>query len=68
MSHPITYFNDEDKNTILELARIALADSAIFDGFADQLDLSDEVLLDLRERIEKVTDGVDIFGYEEKIV
>ena len=66
MSHPITYFNDEEKDIIMELARLALADADTFVKFADALDLSDDVLKDLQDRIEKETNGVDIYADEEE--
>ena len=65
MSHPITYFNDEEKTIVMELARLALADADTYDRVADELDLADDVLKDLQERIEKVTNGVDIYKEED---
>ena len=58
MSHPIKEFTDEEKDIILELARMALADEDSYYEFALALDLSDEVLKDLQDRIEKVTKGL----------
>ena len=57
----IPYFDREERSIILELARTALADSTTFDKYAEQLDISDKVLTELREKIEKETNGVDIF-------
>lgn len=64
MSHPITYFNDEDKTIIMELARLALADAGTFDRFAESMDLSEDYLLELRDRVEASTNGVDIYSDE----
>ena len=59
MSHPITYFTDEEKTIVLELARLSLSDGEVYDRVADKLDLSDEYLGKLQTRIEEVTDGLD---------
>jgi len=64
MSHPITYFSDEEKTIIVELARLALADAGVFDKFAEAMDMSDEELQDLRAKIEMETNGVDIYKDE----
>jgi len=58
MSHPITYFTDEEKDVVLELARMALSDAEVYDRFADILDLSDECLKELQDKIESHTNGV----------
>ena len=47
--------NDEEEGMILELARMALADAVTFDEFADNMDLSDNELKSLQEKIEKIT-------------
>jgi hypothetical protein len=47
--------NDEEEGMILELARMALADADRFDEFADNMDLSDNELKSLQEKIEKIT-------------
>ena len=53
-------FTDTEMSEILELARLCLADSSVADSFADAMDLSDEYLTGLRDKIEKVTNGVEI--------
>ena len=40
--------------TVLEVARVALADAGIYDEMADQLDLSDEYLKDLQEKLRRI--------------
>ena len=44
-------YNDEETLTLLELARIALADGDIYDGLAREMDLSDEYLKSLQEKL-----------------
>jgi len=61
MSHPITYFSDEEKTIIMELARLALADAETFDMVAEDMDISDEYLQYLRDKIEMGTEGIDIY-------
>ena len=46
-------FNDEEMSIILELARLSLSDKNVYDRFADELDLSDDVLQELKDKIEK---------------
>lgn len=48
-------FDYDDEGTILELARVAITDSEVYDYMAGQLDLSDEYLKKLQEKIEAVT-------------
>ena len=60
MSHPIKEFTDEQKDVIMELARLALADAHVYDTFAEELDLSDEFLGELQEELHRVTNGVDV--------
>jgi len=55
----IENFDDEEQSVILELARTALADATTYDEFAEKLDLSDNYLKPLQEKIEGVTNGVD---------
>ena len=50
-------FTGDEKVVILELARVSLADSEIYDKVADETDLSDEYLKKLQEKIETVTNG-----------
>jgi len=54
------FINTSDESVILELARVAMADSTVYDFFADKLDLSDEYLSELRDKVESLTQGVDI--------
>jgi hypothetical protein len=42
--------------TILEAARISLADAEIFDTLAEDMDITDKELLDLRERLQNYLD------------
>jgi hypothetical protein len=53
-------FTSEEQVEILEIARVALADAGIADAIGDALDLSDEYLIQLREKIHENTEGVDI--------
>ncbi len=46
-------FTLDELTEIAEIARIALWDAETFDYFADQLDLSDDYLQKLREKISK---------------
>jgi len=56
----IDKFTAEEQVVILELARVALADSDTFSQFGELLDLPDDYLTELRDKIEAVTNGVDI--------
>ena len=47
-------FTPSETTTILELARIALADAEIFDKVAGDLDVRDEDMKQLQEQIKKV--------------
>ena len=60
MSHELKYFSDIELTVVAEVARIALADEIVFDTIADEMDLADEELLKIREKIESITNGVDI--------
>jgi hypothetical protein len=51
-------FTAEEQSVILELARYALG--AVFTEFAEEADLSDEYLVELREKIEAISNGADI--------
>ena len=44
-------FTKEEKTTVLEIARVALADATIFDYVAEKMDLADEELQKLRYKI-----------------
>ena len=46
----------DDEMAVLEIARVALADGEIFDHVAEELDMSDEEMQKLRDRIIKITD------------
>ena len=48
--------NQEEMTTILEAARYCLG--AVFSEFAEDADISDEYLVDIREKLENVTEGV----------
>ena len=50
-------FTHEEEVTILETARVALSDADIYEAIADKLDLADDELKALQEKIEKVTNG-----------
>jgi len=54
------FINTSDESVILELARVALGDAAVYEYFANQLDLSDEYLSELRDKVENLTQGVEI--------
>lgn len=56
----VKFINHSDESVILELARVAMADAAVYEYFANQLDLSDEYLSELRGKVENLTQGVDI--------
>jgi hypothetical protein len=45
-------FIKENLTTILEAARIAFADSDLFDQLAEDLDLSDEAMLEIRDGLQ----------------
>ena len=53
-------FTKEEQSVILELARISLADNDIYAQVADQLDLEDKYLFELGEKVEAITNGIDI--------
>ena len=54
-------FTAEEQSEILELARMGLQDVDSYTIFADAMDLSDEYLKSLQERIEEVTNGLPEF-------
>ena len=56
----MSLLSDSDMVTVMEIARIALEDAAIFDDAANRLDLSDNALLDLSDRLQK---NLDEHGY-----
>ena len=48
--------NEKEFQTIvLEIARVALADADLFDQMAEELDLSDEVMLSVRDKVHLLT-------------
>ena len=56
MSNPLSQllarsFDDSDLLCILEAARIGLSDGEYFDTIAEDMDLCDQVLVSLRERL-----------------
>ena len=53
-------FTDSEMDVILEATRVSLADGCIFDALADELDLTDCELVNLREKIESVTNGIEV--------
>ena len=48
-------FDETEQSTVLELARVALGDAKTFDNFADELDVSDDVLKGLQKKLEDKT-------------
>ena len=56
--------SDDDMVTVMEIARIALGDADIFDEVADQLDLSDEAMGNLRDRLQKELDS-HVYAYND---
>ena len=48
-------FDKEERSIILELARISLSDADIYNKVAEELDLSDDFLKGLQEKIESVS-------------
>lgn len=46
-------FNKEENLIIMEAARVALSDAENFDNIADKLDLGDEILVNLRKKLQK---------------
>lgn len=50
---------DEDVLTIFELARLSLSDANVYEDFAESLDLSDEYLGSLRDKVFDITSGID---------
>jgi hypothetical protein len=56
----VKFIDYSDESIILELARVALGDAAVYEYFANQLDLSDEYMSELRDKVENLTQGVEI--------
>jgi hypothetical protein len=52
VAKPMLDFSEEEQTAILELARLALADGETFDNYAIDMDLSDDWLKALQEKIE----------------
>lgn len=50
-------FTKEENLTILEIARVALADADIFDYIADKMDIADSELKNLQEKVNKATNN-----------
>lgn len=46
-------FNPSQLTEIKEIARLALQDADFFDRIAEECDLSDEYLMDLRDKLQK---------------
>lgn len=46
-------FSNSEMLTVLELARVALTDAEVYDYMADKLDMSDEDMKSLQEKLEK---------------
>jgi alkyl hydroperoxide reductase subunit AhpF len=44
-------FTDEQVLTLLEMVRVAMSDAEIADSIADKMDMSDEELISLREKL-----------------
>lgn len=62
-------FNEEETLVILEVARQSLCDADVYEGIAEQLDLSDEYLFALRDKLMSHLDGVTytpLWGYKEE--
>lgn len=49
-------FNETEQSEILEIARVALADADTFEDLAFDLDLSDEYLKALQEKIIRISE------------
>ena len=47
-----------DLVTVLELARVALADAETYDHMVEKLDISDEYVKELQEKLHKITEGL----------
>lgn len=47
-------FTPEEQTILLEAARAAFADANVFDDLANHLDLSDEYMVELREKLQTV--------------
>ena len=49
----INPFTVEEEGIVLELARTSLADGEVYDYIAEELDIADETLKELQEKIDK---------------
>ena len=49
-------FNEDDMVVVFEAARVALADAEIFDMIAKELNLSDEGMIKIRDKVQFVMD------------
>lgn len=54
---PTTVFTETEIIELLEIARVALCDADLFDRMADKLDLSDEFMIELRDKLQAVMDS-----------
>lgn len=52
-------FDYEELIALLEASRLALSDAEAFDHIAESLDLSDQYLLDLRDKLEAYLNPMD---------
>lgn len=50
------HFDPEEEIVIFEAARVALADAEMFDRLAEELDLTDDEMVELREKLQSVMD------------
>jgi hypothetical protein len=48
-------FSETEMSEILEIARVALCNADLFDHVADKLDLSDDYMIALRDKVNKLT-------------
>ena len=55
MNKIMDQFTDEEQSIILEASLVSLRDSMTYEMLADELDLSDEVLFNLREKINRLS-------------
>lgn len=49
-------FTEDDMVIVFEAARVVLADAEVFDKIAEELDLSDEEMIKIRDKIQFVMD------------
>lgn len=52
-------FTTEEQLIILEAARIALSDADIFDSLADQMDVADDVLKEIQEKLSSYMQSIE---------